>query len=160
EKYGVRPITVHNTFSIASDSGDAYDPGDTLRLYWFSQTIGAGRGLEEVIRAAGRLASPVALYLRGRPALNYLERLRVLQREAAPALTLVHHDPAPPDDMVQLAQRFDAGLSCEETGTLNRCWCLGNKIFTYLAAGVPVVLSRTPAQAALAPDLGAAAATY
>ena len=35
--------------------------------------------------------------------------------------------------------------------------CLGNKLFTYLLAGVPVVLSDTRAQQHLAPELGAAA---
>ena len=40
----------------------------------------------------------------------------------------------------------------------NRRLCLTNKIFTYLLAGVPVVLSDTPAQRVLAPDLGGAAA--
>jgi len=39
----------------------------------------------------------------------------------------------------------------------NRRICLTNKIFTYLLAGVPVVMSDTPAQRLLATDLGAAA---
>ena len=43
---------------------------------------------------------------------------------------------------------------------LNHRLCLTNKTFTYLAAGVPVILSRTPAQALLARDLGAAALSY
>ncbi|MBS0540211.1 MAG: hypothetical protein JSR47_15695 [Proteobacteria bacterium] len=40
---------------------------------------------------------------------------------------------------------------------MSRSLCLTNKIFTYLLAGVPVMLSDTPGQRALAPDLGAAA---
>jgi glycosyltransferase involved in cell wall biosynthesis len=43
---------------------------------------------------------------------------------------------------------------------LNRRLCLGNKIFTYLAAGVPVLLSATPAQARLGVELGNAALVY
>ena len=65
-----------------------------------------------------------------------------------------------PDEMTRSVQAYDAGLSCEEPTVLNHRLCLGNKIFTYLAAGVPVILSRTPAQAALADDLGPAAFTY
>ena len=49
------------------------------------------------------------------------------------------------------------GLSLETDVSENRRLCLTNKIFTYLLAGVPVLLSDTPAQRALAPDLGAAA---
>jgi glycosyltransferase involved in cell wall biosynthesis len=43
---------------------------------------------------------------------------------------------------------------------LNRRLCLGNKIFTYLAAGVPVLLSATPAQVVLGQDLGKASVMY
>jgi glycosyltransferase involved in cell wall biosynthesis len=159
--YGVAPTTVHNTFSIASPRADV-DSGSrqSLRLYWFSQTIGPGRGLEEVVAAAGRVTATIELHLRGRGADGYLERVRQLQREIAPALSVVHHDPAPPDEMVALAQDYDVGLSCEEPSVENHRFCLGNKIFTYLAAGVPVVLTRTPAQWALAADLGDAAALY
>ena len=39
----------------------------------------------------------------------------------------------------------------------NRAICLTNKVFTYLLAGIPALLSRTPAQERLAPDLGPAA---
>ena len=158
-RYGVRPVTIHNTFSIEAANGEREAHDGPMRFYWFSQTIGPGRGLEDVIRAAGRLGD-AELHLRGRIDAAYLAVLRGLQRNDAIALTLVHHDPAPPDDMVRLARGYDAGLSCEEPSVFNRRVCLPNKIFTYLAAGVPVVMSRTPAQAALAEDLGSAAATY
>ena len=59
--------------------------------------------------------------------------------------------------MVRLAAAYDIGLSLETDVSENRRLCLTNKIFTYLLAGVPVLLSDTPAQRALAPDLGAAA---
>jgi glycosyltransferase involved in cell wall biosynthesis len=159
-QYGVRPLTIHNTFSIdvPPDEGDLHE--GPIRLYWFSQTIGPGRGLEDVIRAASRLGEAAELHLRGRLDAAYSAVLRDVQRDEPAALTLVHHDPAPPDDMVRLAQGYDVGLSCEEPSVFNRRVCLTNKIFTYLAAGVPVVMSRTPAQAALADDLGSAAATY
>jgi glycosyltransferase involved in cell wall biosynthesis len=62
--------------------------------------------------------------------------------------------------MVALSQPYDAGVSSEEPAVENHRLCLGNKIFTYLAAGVPVILSRTPAQQTLAHDLGDAALAY
>jgi hypothetical protein len=160
EKYGVRPIPVHNTFSISvADAGTPPDPA-VLRLYWFSQTLGPGRGLEDVVRAIGQAGGVAELHLRARPMPSYVETLESLRRGTAPSLALVHHDPAAPDEMVPLAQGYDAGLSCEDSMVANRRLCLGNKIFTYLAAGVPVILSRTPAQVALARDLGPAAFVY
>jgi glycosyltransferase involved in cell wall biosynthesis len=158
-RYGVVPVTIHNTFSTIPNDGASPAAG-SLSLYWVSQTIGAGRGLEDVIRAAGQLDAGVELHLRGRSTEESVAALRTLQKDAAPALTLVVHEPAAPDEMVRLARNYDAGLSCEEPAVLNRRLCLGNKIFTFLAAGVPVILSRTPAQAALASELGDAALTY
>ena len=160
DKYGVRPIPIHNTFSLSLAAEDVASDSATLRLYWFSQTLGPGRGLEDVVQAIGRAGGAAELHLRARPIPSYLDALHRLQREVAPALTIVRHDIAAPDEMVRLAHGYDAGLSCEVPLTLNRRLCLGNKIFTYLAAGVPVILSRTPAQATLAQDLGPAALSY
>ena len=55
---------------------------------------------------------------------------------------------ASPDEMVRLAAAYDLGLSLETDVSENRRLCLTNKIFTYLLAGVPVVMSDTPAQRA------------
>jgi glycosyltransferase involved in cell wall biosynthesis len=157
--HGVRPLPIHNTFSIVSDPGQP-DSAGALRLYWFSQTLGQGRGLNEVVRAAGQVHEPIELHLRATPVPEYLVSLCRLQAAEAPQLRLVMHDASAPDDMVKLAGPYDAGLSCEEPQVLNRRLNLANKIFTYLAAGTPVILSRTPAQAALESDLGDAAFGY
>ena len=154
----LRPIPVHNTFSIAF--GEPSSSAKSLRLYWFSQTLGPGRGLEDVVRALGRLGIPAELHLRARAIPWYLASLRAMQREVAPAMTVVHHEPASPDDMVRLAQGYDAGLATEQIDVLNRRISLSNKLFTSLAAGVPVVASRTPAQDALARELNGAAFAY
>jgi glycosyltransferase involved in cell wall biosynthesis len=159
EKYGVRPVAIHNTFSIASPTAATPEVGP-LRVYWFSQTLGPGRGLEDVIRALGRISEPAELHLRARPIPGYLESLRLLQQQEAPRTVLTLHAPAAPDEMVPLAQPYDIGLSAEAPTVRNRQLCLGNKIFTYLAAGLPVILSRTPAQAAFERGLGSAAVGY
>jgi glycosyltransferase involved in cell wall biosynthesis len=159
DKYGVRPVTIHNTFSIAPPPASTPE-SRPLRVYWFSQTLGSGRGLEDLLHALGRIERPSELHLRARPIPEYLVTLHAAQRASAPHVTLVLHEPAPPDEMVALAQPYDVGFSGEETAVVNHRLCLGNKIFTYLAGGVPVILSRTPAQAAFAPAIGSAALTY
>lgn len=159
--YGVRPISIHNTFTIRfPDAPLEHDNDGPLRLYWFSQTLGPGRGLEDVIGAIGKAGGPVELHLRARSSSPYLEALHALRREVAPRANIVLHDPASPDDMVRLAQPYDVGLACEEPHALNRQLCLTNKVFTYLAAGLPVILSRTAAQARLEPELDGAAFGY
>jgi hypothetical protein len=157
--HGIRPLPIHNTFSILDEHAIAGWNG-ALRLYWFSQTLGQGRGLDDVVRAAGDAGRPIELHLRATPIPQYFESLRRLQAAVAPNLRLVVHDASAPDDMVRLAMPYDAGLSCEEPVVVNRRLNLANKIFTYLAAGTPVILSRTPAQEALERDLADAAFGY
>jgi hypothetical protein len=49
--------------------------------------------------------------------------------------------------MVQQASQFDIGLALEPGSTTNNRLAISNKIFTYLMAGLPVVVSLTPGQA-------------
>jgi len=157
-KYKVRPAPIHNTFSI--NFAAAPNRRGPLRLYWFSQTLGPGRGLEDVIAAVGRCGITAEFHVRARPIPAYAEALTGFQARIAPSLTLVFHGPESPDRMIELAQGYDLGISTEDGAVLNHRLCLGNKIFTYLAAGTPVLLTATAAQARLAMDLGAAAMLY
>ncbi len=43
--YGVTPVPIHNTYSTDFDRTSDDRAGGPLRVYWFSQTIGADRGL-------------------------------------------------------------------------------------------------------------------
>lgn len=160
DKYGLRPRTIHNTFSLDLPAPVESLEGEPLTCYWFSQTLGAGRGLEDFIRAAGHARLTARLHVRAGVKQPYLDDLMRFSRAAAPSLAITLHEPGGPDAMVRLARGYDLGLSGEEPTVLNRRLCLGNKIFTYLAAGVPVLLSATPAQARLGQDLGAAAIVY
>src|SRR5262249_35694188 len=128
-----------------------------LALYWFSQTLGTDRGLESVIAAMGKMHKPVTLTIRGNDLLGSRAKLRSLAAAAGVANAIRFLPLAPPDDMARLAAEHDVGLSTELTTPPNRGICLTNKIFIYLLAGIPALLSNTPAQRDLAPDLGEAA---
>jgi glycosyltransferase involved in cell wall biosynthesis len=161
QEYGLAVHAIHNTFPLPAQAPDPAPPGaHGLRLYWFSQTIGAGRGLEEVVRATALAGIRAELHLRGHGQPAYIATLRHLASETRARLTIHVHAPAPPDQMVDLCRPFDAGLSPEQGGDLNRQICLGNKALTYILAGLPVVLTETPGQRRLADDLGEGALRY
>jgi glycosyltransferase involved in cell wall biosynthesis len=154
DRYGIVPRVVSNTFPLPSTPPDfARRPGP-LRLYWFSQTIGPGRGLEDAIAAAGRAGMEAELHLRGRAADGYLDVLEQLRAAQAPRLALIHHPPAPPDAMVDLARGYDVGLALEQMTVLNHQLALSNKALTYILAGIAVALTDTPGQRVLGVDLG------
>jgi len=155
-RYGSRPTTIHNTFPLPEAPPLVSTADAALRVYWFSQTIGPGRGLDVAVKALGLAGIPAELHVRGRDA-GYAQALVEMQRVLAPSLSVRLHPPALPDDMVGLARGFDAGLSIEMPVSRNRDICVANKVFTYLLAGVPVILSDTTAHCQLAVSLGEAA---
>lgn len=161
DRYGVTLRVVHNTFQLPTEPPSLEpSPGEGLRLYWFSQTIGPGRGLEDVVRAAGLAAIPMEMHLRGRGLPDYVRTLERLAEDQAPFLKLVVHPPAPPDEMIALCAGYDVGLAVESPHVLNRDLCAANKLYTYILAGLAVVLTDTTGQRPLAADLGEGAFSY
>jgi glycosyltransferase involved in cell wall biosynthesis len=157
------PRVVLNVFPLADrPAAPKATPGDPVQLYWFSQTIGPDRGLEDAVRAMSLLRpGATELHLRGTWQAGYEVTLRKLADDVGVgAHAIVHHQPAEPSEMVRLAARHDLGLALEPPVSENNDILWSNKVFTYLLAGLPVVLSRTTGQARLAHELGPASATY
>lgn len=160
ETYRVLPPTVilnvfpkANAPAAPSLRGSA-EPGPSL--YWFSQTIGPGRGLETAVEAIALAHSMPHLYLRGTPASGYEASLRSLAARVSVADRLHFLDPAPPDQLEQLGASYDLGYIGESDVTQNRLRALTNKLFSYLIGGVPNLATDIPAHRQLAPQFGEA----
>lgn len=144
-----RPQVVLNVFPLAqapeapSVSGCA-KPGPSL--YWFSQTIGADRGLECAVRAISQSIHRPHLYLRGTPATGFVAQLEELAIRVGAADRVHILPPAEPERMERLASKFDLGLASEVGCSRNREICLSNKLFSFILAGLPPLLSDTLAQ--------------
>jgi glycosyltransferase involved in cell wall biosynthesis len=164
ERYGIRrPTVVLNVFPRAhgpshSTPAGTVQPGPSV--YWFSQTIGPDRGLECAVRAIGRARARPHLYLRGNPAPGFTERLITLAKEVGAGDRLHVLAPGQPADMERLAAAYDVGFVGETGHTLNRRVALCNKLFSYMLAGLPTVMSDIPAHADIVEQLGAAARLY
>lgn len=159
DRYGCSMTTILNSFdsvpdSVRKRSHHGFSQEHPAKLYWFSQTIGPGRGLEQIVDTLGLVKTPVRLQLRGFAGERYRDELANRAKRAG--VTLDFLAPANPDDMVKLAAEADIGLSLEQREPGNRNLCLTNKVFVYIAAGIPQLLSDTDAQADLARAIGAA----
>lgn len=160
ERYGVSPTTILNVFPLAMAPRQPRPRERSpavLRAYWFSQTIGLDRGLQAFVRAMSLAKCRVTLDIRGSNRWGHGDTLTRLAGELGIADRVRLLPLAPPCEMVRLAADYDLGLSLETDISESRSYCLTNKIFTYLLAGIPMMLSDTPAQRALAADLGRAA---
>lgn len=140
-----KPIkTIYNCFPLKEQPAFAgtQTNGQALKLFWFSQTIGLNRGLENVVRAMQRLKNDkIQLTLAGRQSEAFTA---FVEREGADIKEHIYYagiiDPA---RLALVAADFDIGLCLEPRTPENSDFCLANKIFTYLLAGNAMILSDT-----------------
>jgi glycosyltransferase involved in cell wall biosynthesis len=135
---------INNVFSRRYIQPVSARNDETLKLFWFSQSIGPERGLELIVSAMGLLpACNIELHLLGSSTESYRNELR----EKALRSEHIHFlDPVAPQDIFPLAAGFDIGMASEVPHCENRDICLTNKLFTYLLAGNCILASNTSAQ--------------
>lgn len=161
DQFGVEVTPIHNVFPLPkTQPTQCRSAASPLRLYWFSQTIGPGRGIEDAIGAAALLRRPVELALRGSVHPAYARALAQLAGARAPQLTLRLLEIASPDQMVDSCRAHDIGICAEQGHPPNRALNLPNKATTYILAGLPVVLTDIPGHRPLARDLGEGAIVF
>jgi glycosyltransferase involved in cell wall biosynthesis len=164
-KYGIPiPTSILNVFPLAERPAQFRETNSDgpLRLYWFSQTIGPGRGLEDVVSAMAKLRDcDIELYLRGRWSSGYEQSLLQSATNGGLDLTKIGFcPPAPSGDMVRLSAQYDIGLALEQPASPNRDLCLTNKIFSYLLAGNAVAATATRGQKPILDAIGRAGFLY
>jgi len=157
--YGVRSRVVLNVFPLSEAPERPMAPAPIndqapAVLYWFSQTVGPDRGLEEVLRMVACMKTPAVLHARGFQSAGYGEQLQRFAAEVGARHPPVFLAPADPREMARLSASAHAGICAEKPTVPNHDVCLANKIFTYLLAGTPAILSPTRAHRAIAPELG------
>jgi glycosyltransferase involved in cell wall biosynthesis len=143
------PVVVRNCFPAIEPGevlpGEA-DPDDrpAVSFYWFSQTIGPGRGLETLAQALPLLRGDWRLNLRGsirgygdwftntfpRDLQARFRCLEVVSNAELPARTRSH----------------DVGLALEVPYCANKELTASNKIHEYLRGGLAVIATRTRGQ--------------
>jgi len=140
--------TIPNTFPWADspkeeENLDKRDP-KAVSFYWFSQTIGPGRGLESLADALTHLKGNWQLHLRGRLSARegwfentFSEEIRdrVIIQPIVPNHLLPAHSAS-----------HDVGLALEEPFCKSRDLTATNKIFEYLRCGLSVIATETSGQ--------------
>jgi glycosyltransferase involved in cell wall biosynthesis len=159
--YGVRrPTAIHNTFSLAErqriDGLRRDRRGDGLSLYWFSQTIGLDRGLQDAIKAVGLIDHPLELHLRGSVSDSTRDALCRLARACGAAHRLFFHSLTQPAELLSRAAEHDVGLALEQPVDGNKGLTASNKLFVYLLAGLAVAATDLPGQHAVMASCAAA----
>jgi glycosyltransferase involved in cell wall biosynthesis len=141
---GRPPIVIGNSFPL-QPTPRAGPPGTPPAFFWFSQTLGPGRGLELFLAAWRCTQCPSRLVLLGEDRSDFAARLLASlpdsHRERVTFLSLV-----PPHDLPAVIAQHDIGLALEQPFIVNRDLTITNKILQYLNAGLAVVASTTAGQ--------------
>jgi glycosyltransferase involved in cell wall biosynthesis len=143
------PITIPNCFPwsqaprVEDPRRDQRDP-DALSLYWFSQTIGPGRGLETLADALTKLRGNWQLHLRGDVSRHLAWFESTFPQEIR--ARVVHHDGVSNADLAAFSSGHDIGLCMEVPYCLNKTYTASNKIFEYLRCGLAVIATSTHGQ--------------
>lgn len=162
-----RPATVLNVFPLSERETCVSQAelkrekhAGTYSIYWFSQTIGPDRGLEDALDALTVLDENIHLYLRGQWAPGYEEAF--MNRAARHGVGHRIHalPPVLPAELITRTMQHDVGLSLEQRSPPNRDLCLSNKFFTYLMAGIPFVATNTRAQCTMGNQIAEAVRIY
>lgn len=143
------PTVVRNCFPTMTTGvadpvdGDPVDKA-AVSFYWFSQTIGPGRGLETLAQALPLLRGHWQLNLRG-SLHGYREWFeRTFPREIRGRIQCL--DPVTNAELPLRTRSHDVGLAIELPYCLNKQLTASNKIHEYLRAGLAVIATRTQGQ--------------
>lgn len=157
-----RPLAIRNVFPAAernemdgewkdraglSGTNSPFSPRNEtapVSIFWYSQTIGPGRGLGELFAAAGLLRGNFEIHLRGDIG-GYEAWVDGMVAAQVRAKTRIH----PVVDNEELLSRIaehDVGFAGERAEPPSRDLTITNKFFQYLQGGLAVVASETSGQ--------------
>lgn len=145
-EYGTRPVTVRNcsreTTGILPYSKEELDINkDHLLLILQGTGINVDRGGEELIESIS-MTHNVTLLIVGSgdmlPALK--EKVKVFNLSQR----IKFIPKVPWEEMIRYTKAADAGLSLDKDTNINYRFSLPNKLFDYIAAGIPVITADLP----------------
>ncbi len=114
--------------------------------------VAVGRGCETLLRALAVLPDAHLLYLGAEG--PYAERLRAVAGERGVETRTHLLGPVAPEALLSHTAQADVGVSLLEDSCENHRLALPNKLFEYVAAGLPVVVADLPETAKLVRERG------
>jgi glycosyltransferase involved in cell wall biosynthesis len=113
------------------------------RVVFYSGSMQVARGLEQLIPALAQLPDAV-LVVMGSGDDDYVVHLKAIAADVGVEDRMVMRPPVRPHEVVAASADADVGVVLNRNVSLNNWLSLPNKIYEYLAAGMPVVTSNSP----------------
>lgn len=155
-EYGVDPVVVRNVAPDVShlrprERSELGATDNELLLVFQGSGINPGRGGEELISA---MAMTTGVWLLMIGSGDAIEGLRRIATESTARDRIIFLPRMPYEEMMRYTMCCDAGLSADTDTCTNQRYSLPNKLFDYIAAGIPAVVSPLPEVTALVEHYG------
>ena len=111
------------------------------KMILYQGALNMGRGLELIIDALPYLKNYQLVFAGDGDIMDQL-KLRVITNHLQQQVVFLGK--LRPEDLREVTKQADLGLSLEEDLGLNYRYCLPNKVFDYIHAGIPVLVSELP----------------
>ena len=146
DKYGtpfrvVRNLPVAGSFTPKSGKGENHQ-----KIILYQGAVNIGRGLEQAILAMHYIENAKLIIAGGGDILTKLQNL-VIKENLQNKVKFTGRLPL--EELAKLTPQADLGLSIEEDLGLNYRFALPNKLFDYIQAQVPVLITNLPEMAAI-----------
>jgi glycosyltransferase involved in cell wall biosynthesis len=138
---GARPQVITNAFPLQLPPAHSKSERPTS-FFWFSQTLGPGRGLEPFLTAWSIARRPSQLVLLGEDRCEF-RRTLIAQLPTSHRARVEFQPLVAPHDLPAEIARHDVGLALEDKTIRNRDLTITNKILQYLNAGLAIVATGT-----------------
>ncbi|TWT96285.1 glycosyltransferase family 4 protein [Neorhodopirellula pilleata] len=147
---GDRALVIPNTFPwkerqhLDGKQLDRQHP-NRLSVFWFSQTLGPQRGLEDLMAATHHIQADAEIHLRGNCSAGFREQLLSSAATNYRDRIFIHRQCSHRELISRIAEH-DIGFAGETAYCPSRDLTITNKVLQYLQAGVPLVASNTSGQ--------------
>lgn len=150
QAYGVAVKVVRNVplVRVHPNVGRSLSP----RILIYQGALNLGRGIDLMIRAMSHLPGDVQLWIAGDG--DVAEALRELTQEQGLSARVKFWGRVPMDELMVLTCQASLGFSLEEDLGANYRYASPNKVFDYIQARVPVLVSDLPVMRALVEEHG------
>lgn len=146
----IRNIPAYQAVSRSDHLRRSLDLEPDTRIALYQGNIQADRGLERLVHAAAFLERGHVIVLMGKDVAGTRARLEALALQEGVAERLKIIPPVPYEELLAWTASATLGLIVYPPGySLNVRWCLPNKLFEYIMAGLPVLASPLDAVARL-----------
>lgn len=155
-EYGVRPVVIRNvalsTEGIMPAKRDEWGIKDSdLLVVYQGSGINPGRGATELIESMCLTEGVMLMIIGGG---DMIDEIRMEVRKRNLQQKVIFLPRMPWREMMRYTMCCDAGLTLDTDTCLNQRYSLPNKLFDYIAAGIPVIASPLPEVSALISNYG------